>query len=119
MRRFFHWAPRVLALSFALFLAIFALDVFGAYDTLTETLIALVMHLIPTFLMLAVAAIAWRWPLVGGVAFLLLGVLSIVAFDTYEWLAKFLFVSAPVFVIGLLFLWDALGDTLLTRLWHT
>lgn len=119
MHRFFHWLPRVLAPGFALFLALFALDVFGAFDTLAETIIALVMHLIPTFLVLGVAAIAWRWPLVGGVIYLLLGGVSIMAFDTYEGLATFLSVSAPVFVIGLLFIWDALGDNLLARLRHT
>lgn len=106
MRRLLHWSPRVLAVGFALFLALFAMDVFGEFESIGGTLIALFMHLIPTFLLLIAAAIAWRNPVSGGALFLLLGVLSIVQFDTYEHPISFLLVSFPAFVVGVLFIWD-------------
>lgn len=106
MHRMLHWTPRVLAVGFALFLALFALDVFGAFDTVGETAIALFMHLIPTFILLAAAAIAWRWQLAGGLVFLALGVVSVFFFHTYEHIVTFLTVSVPAFIVGVLFLWD-------------
>ncbi len=65
------WTPRIAMLVFALFVSLFALDIFGQGYTLWETVVGLTMHLIPTFFLLAVVALAWRWPLVGGVAALL------------------------------------------------
>ncbi len=68
LAQFVHRVPRLGLFLFAGFVGLFALDVFGAgYDAL-GTLIALFMHLIPTFSLLTVAALAWRWPLVGAVA---------------------------------------------------
>ncbi len=55
------WLPRILCILFAAFISIFALDVFGAGYTASETLVALFMHLIPTGLILIALAIAWRW----------------------------------------------------------
>lgn len=107
MQRIAHWTPRVLAIGFALFLAIFALDVFGEFNTIWETAVALFMHLIPTFLLLIATGIAWRMPVIGGGLFVLLGVLSIVQFNTLEHPISFFIVSVPAFIVGILFLWDA------------
>ena len=49
-KRVFHWSPRVLSILFALFLSIFALDVFSEGYAFAETILALLMHLIPTAL---------------------------------------------------------------------
>jgi hypothetical protein len=108
MRRIIHWTPRVLAVVFALFLALFALDVFGEFESLSETLLALTMHLIPTLVLLIAAIVAWRWPLVGGVLFVALGLFSISYFNTYRTLITFLTISTPPIVAGLLFLWDGM-----------
>lgn len=108
MHRILHWTPRVLAIGFAAFLALFALDVFGEYETVGETLIALFMHLIPVLLLLVATALAWRWPLVGGALFLILGIASIFFFGTYRHIVTFALVSLPVLVLSLLFLWDGL-----------
>jgi len=45
LKKFLLWAPRLLAIAFALFLALFALDVFGEGYTGQRLLLALVMHL--------------------------------------------------------------------------
>ncbi len=54
-----YWTPRVLGILFAVFISIFALDVFGEYG-FPEVLVALFMHLIPTFLVVGVLLIAWK-----------------------------------------------------------
>ncbi len=69
------WCPRVLTILFALFLSLFALDVFGEGYSFWQTLIGLVMHLIPTLIILVVLAVSWRWEWVGTVLFAALGLL--------------------------------------------
>ncbi|MFC1960524.1 hypothetical protein ACFLYO_07430 [Chloroflexota bacterium] len=107
LTRTVHWLPRILAIVFSGFLAIFALDVFSEGYSFGETLVALFMHLIPSLMVLVVLGIAWKWPLVGGVLFLALGIFSVFFFNTYQDLITFLLISLPVFVVGLLFLLDA------------
>lgn len=70
LTRALYWAPRVLSLLFAAFISLFALDVFGEGYGLWETLLDLVIHLIPTALILLIAALAWRWEWVGALAYL-------------------------------------------------
>lgn len=119
MKHIIHWVPRVLSIGVALFFALFALDVFGEFDSISETLIALFMHLIPTIIVLVAAAVAWHWPIVGGVVFLVLGGFSVMQYDTYKHPFTFLLISTPIFVAGLLFLWDALGSQNLDGSQHT
>jgi hypothetical protein len=104
VRNLLYWTPRILVILFAVFISLFALDVFGEGYGLGETIIALVMHLIPTAVVLIVLAIAWRWEWVGGILFIALGVLYIALFwDRFEWPA-FLIISAPLLLVGVLFL---------------
>ncbi len=69
-----YWAPRVLGILYALFLSIFAADVFEEGGSFRTTAVALLVHLLPAFLVLLVLALAWRCELAGGVIFILLGV---------------------------------------------
>ena len=109
-RKFFIWFPRILTVAFIAFLALFALDVFGEYENWQETLTALFMHLIPDFILLIALAIAWHWKVIGGFLFLVLAVISMIFFDTYEHIVSFLIISLPVFIIGILFILDGFLD---------
>jgi len=71
-RRFLFWTPRVLTIAFAIFLALFALDVFSEGYTGWRLLLALVMHLKWPATVAAVLVLAWRWEWVGTVLFTLL-----------------------------------------------
>lgn len=68
-----HWAPRTLAIFAILFISVFALDSFNAELTVWQQISAFLIHLIPSFVLLAVLIVAWKWELVGGVVFVLLG----------------------------------------------
>ena len=102
-----YWTPRVLAILFAAFISIFALDVFGEYK-FPLVLVALFMHLIPTFIIIILLLIAWKWEKVGGIIFIILGLLFTLLFRTYEHPLSFLIISGPVFLIGFLFLMSKL-----------
>lgn len=87
-----YWSPRVLALGFSLFLSLFALDVFSE----PNWGLGLIMHLLPSLVILALTAIAWKWARVGGGLFLVTSMLMGLFFHSV-WLA------APVAVVGGLF----------------
>ena len=99
-----YWTPRILGILFAIFISIFALDVFAEGYGFPLVLVALFMHLIPTFIIIIILLIAWKWEKVGGVLFILLGLIFTLFFNTYRHPLTFLLISGPVFLIGLLFL---------------
>jgi hypothetical protein len=102
--RSLFWMPRILGILFAAFLSIFALDVFGEGYGFWGTIFALVMHLIPTLVVLAVLAVAWRWEALGGILFIALGAWYLIgAWGRFHW-STYLVISGPVFLIGGLFL---------------
>jgi hypothetical protein len=74
-KRVLYWAPRALSILFIAFLGLFALDVFRAGYGFWKTLLALTMHLIPNFVLIAVVALAWRWEWAGAALFSIAGVL--------------------------------------------
>jgi hypothetical protein len=104
VKRLVYWMPRVLGILLAVFLSIFALDVFGEGYDFWETILALVMHLLPTGIVLVVLAIAWRWEWVGAVLFVALGAGYLaLTWGRFEW-PGFLPVAGPLFLVGIVFL---------------
>jgi hypothetical protein len=109
-----YWAPRALCIVFALFISLFALDVFDEGKGFWGTFLALLMHLIPTFLLLFVLAISWRREWIAGILFPLLGVLYVV----WAWSKPFgvwstlLLMAGPLVLTGALFLlnWHYRGE---------
>jgi hypothetical protein len=101
-----YWSPRGLGILVVLFVSIFALDVFGEGYSFLETIAALAMHLIPSFVILLVLGIAWRWAWIGGFLFVALGVLYITLFWEPSNLPAYLLISGPLFLVGILFLLD-------------
>ena len=101
--RLLYWAPRALGIAYALFISVFALDVFGENLPFGKLLLALAIHLIPTGIILVVLAVGWKWEWAGSVGFVALGLL-------YMWITPsraaiaYLIISGSAFLIGLLFL---------------
>ena len=101
-----HWTPRIGMLLFALCVSLFGLDIFGQGYTLWETIVGLTMHLLPTFLLLGVLAVAWRWPAAGGILVLVVAGLFLVQFGGGSDLFWMLLFIGPPVAIGLMFLAD-------------
>ena len=68
-----HWMPRILCILAILFISMFAFDVFSPNLTFWQQIGALFMHLIPSIILLVILFIAWKWELIGGIIFLLIG----------------------------------------------
>ena len=102
-KQWLFWTPRVLVMLFAAFVSIFALDVFGSGYGFWETILALLIHLIPTGLLVVALVIAWRWPWVGGVIFPGLGILYLVSmWGRFPW-SVYLIMTGPLLLVGVLF----------------
>jgi hypothetical protein len=109
------WAPRILCLLFAAFISLFALDVFDAGYGFWGTVLALLIHLVPTWLVLISLAIAWRWEWIGAILFVVLGAWYIIeAWGKFTWVT-YLMISGPAFLIGALFLFNWLFRAQLRR----
>ena len=101
-QRFLIWTPRILGLLFAGFISLFALDVFEEARGFWPTTLALLLHLIPTALLLGALAVAWRWERVGALLFFGLGVTYAILARTHP--AWIVLLAGPLFLIGGLFL---------------
>ncbi len=101
-----YWAPRVLGILIAVFLSMFALDVFGEGKGFWGTTLALLMHLIPTFILIAVLVVSWRWEWMGGILFIVLGAVYVVwaSGQVMRIRRGALLIGGPPVVIGALFL---------------
>ena len=118
-KRVLFWTPRALSILFIAFLSLFALDVFGEHLGVWQTALALTMHLIPSFVLIAALVLAWRWEWIGAALYGAAGLL-------YVWwvvsmsrpvppairLNWILTIAGPAFVIAGLFLanWLKRGD---------
>jgi len=88
---------------FALFLSVFALDVFSDHQHFWNTIVGFFIHLIPTFTVLLLVFIAQRRPLVGAIAFMLLALAYLFfARGRFNW-TVYAAISGPLAVIGLLY----------------
>src|SRR5271165_1160495 len=63
--RLLYWSPRILTIAYALFISVFALDVFHEAHGFWHTALALSIHLIPSMVVVAVLIVAWRWEWIG------------------------------------------------------
>ena len=102
-RGLLFWAPRVICIMFAIFLSLFALDVFKEGLGFWKTVLALLIHLIPVYIVGVVLAIAWRWEWVGALGF---GGLALwYAWGVWrrhpDWVVT---IAGPLLVIAVLFL---------------
>lgn len=100
-----YWARRALSIVFAVLSSLFALDVFKEGQGFWVTALALLMHLIPTFLVLIVLAVAWRRERIGGVLFIVLAVVYLVwAWNRPVAGVAISLISGLLMLIGALFL---------------
>jgi len=111
--KFVYWAPRILSIIFILFLALFSLDVFGNNYGFWGTVTGLLIHNIPSFVLLIILLISWKHEIVGAIAFILAGliycginIVDLLTANPIEWyrLSWCLTIAGPAFLIGILFL---------------
>ncbi len=109
----FHWLPRIICILAILFISLFAADVFAPELTIWQQLGAFIIHLIPSFVLLAFLIVAWKWEYIGGIIFIIIGfgLSPIVFVHNYKmnhsiWMSLgiILMITIPFVVVGILFI---------------
>ena len=106
------WTPRILSIIFVLFLALMSLDIFEGNYGFWGTILGLFMHNIPAIILLIVLIISWKHEIVGGIGFILAGILYLgfvlknIITTGFEWyyIAWIIQIAGIAFFVGILFL---------------
>lgn len=104
-RSLLRWVPRLLGVLYAGFISLFAFDVWGMGGSFWDQLAGFLIHLLPTYFIVAALIIAWHRPWIGGILFLVLATGFGLFFGWQEVTTLLLTAVAPT-IIGLLFLAD-------------
>jgi len=110
----FHWLPRIICILAILFVSMFALDAFDPELTLWKQIVDFLIHLIPSYIMIALLVIAWKWEYVGGIIFTVIGFVFCVSvfllnynrnhFSIAQSIISTLIVAVPFVLVGILFM---------------
>ncbi len=108
------WTARILCILAILFISLFALDSFSPERTFWQNAAAFLMHLIPTFVLLATLVVAWKWEDIGGILLTIIGLaLGIFVFVLNHQRPQFsigqciqnaIIVASPFVLAGILFI---------------
>ena len=102
---FLYYTPRIAGVLMILFVALFALDVFGGNTSIWRQILAFLVHAAPAILLGILMIFAWRRPMIG---FLIFGVAAL-AFLSFVFMGgqfaagNFIMFVAPLALISSLF----------------
>lgn len=111
--RVIHWLPRGICILAILFISLFALDAFEPGENIWQQLADFLKHLIPSFVLLAILIIAWKWELIGGAILMViaLALSPFVFMHNYKMndsigmsLVIILMITFPFLLVGALFI---------------
>jgi hypothetical protein len=91
------WIPIILGILYIIFISLFAFD--------TEIISwGFLIHLIPSLILIGILILSIKKPLVGGIAFIVVGLIFTIFFRAYREIYSFLAIIFPLIVIGVLFI---------------
>jgi len=108
-KRALFWTPRLLAIAYIGFVSLFVVDVFGEGYGFWGTVLALIIHLIPTLVLVAALILAWRWEWIGAALYAAAGAgyVIMILFRRMSDAVKFnwiLTIAGPAFFVAAMFL---------------
>jgi len=111
--KFYHWIPRILCILAILFIGMFSLDVFEPGLSVGQQITGFLMHNIPSFILIILLIVAWKWEYVGGIIFIILGIIMSVPVFMLNYrmnhsvpmsLLVLLMITFPIALVGVLFI---------------
>ena len=103
MNKAVYWSPRILTIFFILFVSLFALDSFDSGKNVAENIAAFLIHLVPSFFLILLLLVAWRYEWIGIIAFAALGITYIIiSWGRFPFIT-YLTISGPLCLISVLF----------------
>jgi hypothetical protein len=112
-KKMLYWAPRIICILAILFVSLFALDAFDPKLTIWEQIVGFLIHMIPSFILIGLLWLAWKYEYIGGIILVLTGVIfSVVVFrlnyriNHSAWLSLGIIgsITFPFIVSGALFI---------------
>ena len=103
------WLPRGLTILYALFLALFSLDVFTGDLSLAQKIIGFFAHNIPSFSLIIILLATWKKSLTASILLFVTLVVFTVVFGLYKHIMSFLVVAGPLMFSAILYLYDHLS----------
>ncbi len=98
------FVARLLSLLYAVFISIFSLDVFDEHLSFWKTVLALFIHLIPTFIILFIFLLSWKKEWLSGILCLLLAIVYFYfSWGKFKW-DVYCLIAGPLIMIGILYL---------------
>ncbi|MCG8581106.1 MAG: hypothetical protein MI866_14395 [Bacteroidales bacterium] len=110
-----YWTPRLIYIATVIFISLFALDAFDSTFSTWHQIRNFIMHMIPSFALLAFLIYVWRKELTGGSILIIIGLaLSFLVFrhnfrmnqSVIKSLIPVLLLTLPFCVTGILFIID-------------
>jgi hypothetical protein len=99
-----HLAATILGVLYAVALLVFAADVFNNEQNIAQTFYDLLLHLIPTAVILLIVVVAYNRSLIGAIIFLVLGLMYIITgWANLHWTAHVL-IAGPLLVLSALYI---------------
>ena len=109
-----HWLPRILCILAILFISMFAADAFQSNLSFGQQLADFFIHLIPSYILITLLIIAWKWEFTGGILFTLIGLATapfifihnynINHFPISNCIGIVAAINLPFVIVGLLFI---------------
>ncbi len=108
-----HWAPRVLCILAIVFVSLFALDAFSPELSFWEQISGFLIHMIPSFILIALLILAWRKEFIGGLLFMFIGLVFTPVIFNHNYsmnhsvglsLGIVALITMPFVLVGLLFI---------------
>ena len=101
-----HLAATSLGVLYAVTLLIFAADVFNHEQNIAQTFYDILLHLLPTAVVLLIVVVAYNRPLIGAIIYLVLGLMYIITgWASMHWSAHVL-IAGPLFLLSALYITD-------------
>jgi hypothetical protein len=109
-----YWTPRIICILAIIFISMFAMDSFAPELTLWQQISGFLLHLIPSFILLLLLIVAWKWEYLGGILFAILGLGTIPLIFAHNYkinhqsvgmcLFAVLMINIPFVIVGVLFI---------------
>jgi hypothetical protein len=99
-----HLAATSLGVLYAVALLIFAADVFNHEQNIAQTFYDILLHLLPTAVVLFIVVVAYNRPLIGAIIYLVLGLMYIITgWASMHWSAHIL-IAGPLLLLSVLYI---------------
>jgi hypothetical protein len=99
-----HLAATSLGVLYAVSLLIFAADVFNHEQNIAQTFYDILLHLLPTAVVLLIVVVAYNRPLIGAIIYLVLGLMYIITgWASMHWTAHVL-IAGPLLLLSALYI---------------